>query len=158
MMEQAWPHIEPLLTKACADSRGEFSIPLILANLEHWPILAIVSGDRVQAVMVTCVSQQPHRRVLDCLIASGDDAAAWPAVDDDFDKFARGYGCAGVRIPKARPGWVKHLPHWKITGAWFVPREAHSDFAPICVPYAAAVGVRRALRWTPAGYMMEREI
>lgn len=116
MMEQAWEHIEPLLSKACAESRGEFSIPLILANLEHWPILAIVRGDRVQAVMVTCVSIQPHRRVLDCILASGDHAKDWPLVDEDFDAFARGFGCSAVRIPHARKGWQRTLPHWDWTG------------------------------------------
>lgn len=117
MMPQAWPVIEPILAKGCEDSRGEFSLNAILANLEHWPILAIVRGDRVQAVMVTGISVRADgARVLDCLLAAGDHAHDWPLVDDQFDDFARGFGCVAVRIPRARPGWVKTLPHWKLTG------------------------------------------
>ena len=117
IMQQAWPVIEPLLAKACDESRGEFTLRTILENLEHWPMLAIVSGDAVQAVMVTCITiRADGSRVLDCLLASGDHAADWPLVDEEFDDFARGFGCVAVRIPRARKGWLKALPHWKLTG------------------------------------------
>ena len=117
MMPQAWPVIEPILAKACAESAGEFTLNRILQSLEHWPILAIVRGADVQAVMVTCISiRADGARVLDCLLASGDHASDWPLVDDEFDDFARGFGCVAVRIPRARKGWLKALPHWKLTG------------------------------------------
>ena len=115
-LPSAWPHIEPVLQKACEESRGEFSIQRIMANLEHWPILAIVRGAEVQAVMVTCVTQLPTRRVLDCLLAAGEGARDWPAVDEEFDAFAKQFGCEAVRIPCARKGWLKTLPHWRIRG------------------------------------------
>lgn len=116
LMPQAWPVIEPILSKACEESRGQFTLEAILRNLEHWPILAIVRGDAVQAVMVTCITQQENGRVLDCLLAGGDSAKDWPEVDDEFDAFARGFGCVSVRIPCARKGWLKTLPHWKWVG------------------------------------------
>lgn len=116
MLREAWPHIEPHLIKACDESRGEFTPARILANLEHWDILAIIRGDAVQAVMVTCISQAGERRTLDCLLASGDNAKEWPLVDEQFDAFALAHGCTSVRIPCARKGWAKALPHWKIRG------------------------------------------
>lgn len=116
MMPEAWPAIAPLLERACAESRGEFTINRILANLENWPVLAIVKGEAVQAVMVTCITQYEDKRVMDCLLASGDQAKEWPAVDEAFDAFARGFGCSVLRIPCARKGWAKTLSHWKIRG------------------------------------------
>ena len=118
-LPNVWDLIEPVLSKACADSGGEFSLNRILANLEHWPILAMVRGDDVQAVMVTCVTLRADGvRVLDCLLAGGDHAKEWPFVDSDFDEFARALGCSVVRIPRGRKGWLKTLPHWKLTGSF----------------------------------------
>ncbi len=119
MMPQAWPVIEPILAKACAESAGEFTLNRILQSLEHWPILAIVRGDRVQAVMVTCLTREEDRMVLDCLLAGGDGASDWPLVDSEFDTFARGFGCAAVRIPLARKGWLKVLPHWRLVATGY---------------------------------------
>jgi hypothetical protein len=116
MLQAGWPHIGPMLEQACADSRGQFNVATILANLENWPILGIVKGGKLQAVMVTCIVQLEGRRVLDCLLATGDQAKQWPAVDDAFDDFARQFGCSSVRIPCARKGWAKALPHWRIVG------------------------------------------
>lgn len=115
-LPSVWPLIEPILQKACEEARGEFSINAILANIEHWPILAIARGNDVQAVMVTCVTQLANKRVLDCLLAGGEGARDWPQVDDEFDAFARQLGCEAVRIPCARKGWLKTLPHYKIRG------------------------------------------
>lgn len=121
-LPRAWPHIEPLLRKACEDARGEFTVDQILHEMgietgeERWKLLAIVRENTVQAVMVVCLTQTGSRRVLDCLLASGDNAKEWPLVDEQFDAFARGHGCEGVRIPCARKGWLKALPHWKIRG------------------------------------------
>lgn len=117
MMPQAWPVIEPILSKACSESEGEVTINRILANLEHWPILAIVRGDEVQAVMVTYLSEREGGgRTLHCMLAGGSDARGWTHVDDQFDEFARSFGCDRVRIDRARKGWAKTLPHWKIRG------------------------------------------
>lgn len=127
-LHHVWTAIEPMLVKACADSRGEFTVPQILHNMGLdtgevlWQLLAIVKADAVQAVMVVCITQTGERRVLDCLLASGDNAKEWPAVDDEFDAFARAHGCEGVRIPCARKGWLKALPHWKIRG-YLLERE-----------------------------------
>lgn len=115
-LPRVWSVIEPLLKRACDESRGEFTIERIVANLENWPILAISRDGVPQAVMVTCIVQMEHERVLHCLLASGDHAKEWPLVDDQFDEFARGFGCTRVRIPCARKGWAKALPHWKIVG------------------------------------------
>ena len=116
-LPRVWPFIEPVLQKACSESRGEFSIQRIVANLENWPLLAIVREEGVQAVMVTCVTQMPdNTRVLDCLLAAGEAAKDWPLVDEEFDAFAKQFGCSRVRIPCARKGWLKTLPHWRIRG------------------------------------------
>lgn len=114
-----WEFIEPLLSKACAESRGEFTVHRVLENLEHWPIVAIVQGDEVQAVMVTCVTLRADGKlILDCLLAAGENAHEWPFVDGEFDQFARALGCTMVRIPRGRKGWLKTLPHWKLTGTF----------------------------------------
>lgn len=124
-LPRAWPLIEPILAKACEESRGDFSLQRILANLEHWPILVLTRGEKVQAVMVTCVTVKADgKRVLDCLIAGGEDASEWPAVDDDFDAFARALGCEAVRIPFARKGWLKALPHWRLVATGYVLERA----------------------------------
>jgi hypothetical protein len=117
MLPSAWQYIEPILQKACDESGGEMSIDRILANIEHWPILAIVAGDRIQAVMVTYLSASENgERKLHCMMAAGDSAHEWPNVDDQFDEFARSLGCTKVRIDCARKGWLKTLPHWKWVG------------------------------------------
>lgn len=116
-LPQAWPYIEPILADVCAKSDGEISINRILANLENWPILVIVNGDHLQAVMVTYVSEhEDGARTLHCLAAGGDAAAEWPKVDEQFDAFARSLGCTRVRIDRARKGWLKTLPHWTWVG------------------------------------------
>lgn len=115
----AWEHIAPLLEKACAESQGEFSLHTILANLEHWPIIAIVDMDGVRAVGVTCVTGREGRPPrLDILLASGEDAKVWPQVDDQLDVFARELGCSAVCIPRGRKGWAKTLPHWRLKGTF----------------------------------------
>ena len=115
-LPRAWPLIEPILAKACEESRGEFTLNRILANLEHWPLLVIARGEKVQAVMVCAITQLEGRRVLDCLLAGGEHAKEWPLLDEDFDAFARSFECSSVRIPCARKGWLKALPHWRIRG------------------------------------------
>lgn len=118
-MPQAWEHIAPLLEKACAESRGEFSLNRILQNLEHWPIIAIVDGEAVRAVGVTCVTMREGRPPrFDILLASGDDAKVWPQVDDQLDELARAFGCVSVCIPYGRKGWTKTLPHWRLLGTF----------------------------------------
>lgn len=115
--------VAPLLVRACQESRGEFTIPGILHNMglhdgvERWRLLAIVRAGVVQAVMVVCITARGDgSRVLDCLLAAGDHAKDWPLVDDEFDAYARDYGCTKVRIPHARKGWQRTLPHWDWTG------------------------------------------
>jgi len=121
-LPHVWKVLEPLLVKACEESRGEFSVPMILENMglntgvERWRIMAIIHHGSVQAAMVVCISQVGERRVLDCLLATGENAKEWPLVDDEFDAFAREYGCESVRIPCARKGWLKALPHWRMRG------------------------------------------
>lgn len=122
-LPNVWDRICPQLERACAESRGEFTIPGILHNMglhdgvERWRLLAIVRGAEVQAVMVVCITAKGDgSRVLDCLLASGDHAKEWPLVDDEFDAYARDYGCKRVRIPHARKGWQRTLPHWQWTG------------------------------------------
>ena len=118
----AWPHIEPMLRKACEESRGEFTVEQVLSEMglengvERWKLLAIIRDKTVQAVMVVCLTQNGERRSLDCLLASGDNAKEWPLVDEQFDAFALAHGCTSVRIPCARKGWAKALPHWRIVG------------------------------------------
>ena len=165
-LPNVWGAIEPVLSKACADSRGEFTIPGILHNMglndgvEMWRLLAIVRGDELQAVMVVCVTQLDDGCLsLDCLLAGGDRAKDWVKVDPEFDAFARQRGCRKVRIPRARTGWPQILPHWRITGVWLEPiKEEEKHFAAICIPRGAARMARRALRWATKGYVMEREI
>ncbi len=118
-LPQAWDHIAPFLEKACAESRGEFTLNRILANLEHWPIIAIAAGDEVRAVGVTCVTTREGRAPrLDILLASGEDAKVWPEVDDQLDALARALGCSSVCIPFGRKGWTKTLPHWRLVGTF----------------------------------------
>jgi len=123
-----WGHIEPLLRKACEVSEGEFTLAGVLHNLgvndgvEAWRLLAIEDGERVKAVMAVCITQRGDgSRSLDCLLASGDHAKEWPQVDDDFDAYAKRFGCSRVRIPRARKGWLRTLPHWRISG-YFLER------------------------------------
>lgn len=116
-LRQAWSVIEPLLQKACDETRGEIDMPTIIANLENWPILSIARDGAPMAVMVTCVTTRADgARTLECLVASGEDAREWPLVDDQFDAFAHALGCTRVRIPCARKGWLKRLGHWKMRG------------------------------------------
>lgn len=122
-LPNVWDRISPVLEKACNGSRGEFTLPGILHNMglndgiERWRLLALARGADVQAVMVVCVTAKGDgSRVLDCLLASGDHAKEWPLVDNEFDAYAREHGCTKVRIPHARKGWQRTLPHWEWTG------------------------------------------
>lgn len=121
-LPHVWSVVEPLLARGCEDSRGEFTVDAILAQMglhdgvERWRLLAIIREGVPQAVMVVCITQMPGGRVLDCLLAAGDDHKSWPLVDEDFDAFARKHGCTRLRIPCARKGWPRALPHWEIRG------------------------------------------
>lgn len=126
-LPHVWSAVEPVLKQACDDSRGEFSIPQILhrmgieTGVADWFLLAIIRGEAVQAVMVACVTVRlSGERVLDCLLASGEDAKQWPLVDPQFDEIARALGCTSVRIPFARKGWLKTLPHWRLVATGYV--------------------------------------
>ena len=117
MLRGTWDYVGPFLERICAESEGELTIARIAANLEHWPMLAILSGDQLQAVMLTYLSERDDgSRTLHCMGASGEDAGSWPQVDDQFDAIAKSLGCSRVRIDKARKGWLKTLPHWKWIG------------------------------------------
>ena len=122
-LPRVWDLIEPELIRACEESRGEFTVPGILHNMglhdgiERWRLLALVRDDDVQAVMVVCVTLRGDgKRIMDCLLAGGENAGDWIKVDPEFDAFAKHNGCTAVRIPCARKGWAKKLPHWKIRG------------------------------------------
>lgn len=121
-LPHVWERVEPILARACAESRGEFSLPQILAEMgihdgvERWRLLVLLADSQPQAVMVVCITQRGEDRVLDCLLAGGERSRDWPKVDDEFDAFARANGCSRVRVPCARKGWAKTLPHWKIRG------------------------------------------
>lgn len=121
-LPNVWGAIEPVLRKACEASREQFTVERVLAEMglhdgvERWKLLAIINGDDVQAVMAVCITLRGAERVLDCVLAGGDHAKEWPLVDDQFDELARDWGCASVRIPHARKGWAKSLPHWRVTG------------------------------------------
>lgn len=126
-LRHCWERVEPLLRQACAESRGEFTVEGILHNMgindgvERWKLLVIVDGAHVKAAMVVCITQKADgERVLDCLLASGEDAREWPAVDPEFDAFAKACGCDKVRIPFARKGWLKALPHWRLVATGYV--------------------------------------
>lgn len=117
-----WPELEPMVKKACDESRGRFTLPMIFYQLglqdgiERWRMLAIDAGDRVQAFMCVAILQEGQDRVLSCVLAGGERAKEWPEVDPQFDELARAWGCVRHRIEFARKGWAKALPHWKTIG------------------------------------------
>lgn len=117
-----WDEIGPLVSKACEESRGRFTIPMVLHNLglsdgiERWRMLVIDNGQAIQAFMCVGILQEGDERVLSCILAGGDHAKEWPEVDEQFDALARAWGCGKHRIEFARKGWAKTLPHWKIIG------------------------------------------
>lgn len=122
-LPKVWGAIEPVLRKACEDSRGMHTVENVLAQMglhdgvERWRLLAIIDHDQVQAVMVVRVEQQlDGKRRLHCMMAGGERSGDWPSVDPEFDALAREWGCTAVRIDCARKGWAKKLPHWSIIG------------------------------------------
>lgn len=121
-LPRVWDFIAPVLTKACADSQGEFTPEAILAamgvhdGVERMRLLVLERGD-VQAVMGVCVTARADgTRIMECVLAGGADAREWPDVDEQIDEIAREWGCTKLRIPCARKGWHKVLPHWKLVG------------------------------------------
>lgn len=122
-MPRVWEQIEPLLARACEFSGGEFTPEIVLAGLglhdgvERLKLLALTDGDEITSLMVVTISQAPTgKRALDCLLTAGEDVRAWMPFEPAMDEWARSLGCASVRIPRGRKGWLKALSHWRVSG------------------------------------------
>lgn len=122
-MPHVWDQVEPLLQIACEHTAGEFTPNIVLAGMglndgvEILKMLALTEGDRVSSIMVVCLSVAPNgKKSLECLLTAGEDVRSWMPFEPQMDEWARSLGCAVVRIPRGRKGWLKALPHWRIAG------------------------------------------
>lgn len=118
-----WDSVEPLVERACAASHGEFTSEIVLFYLglfdgiERGKLFVLMREETPQAVMLVSIAQRiDGTRILECLLASGESARQWPAVDPVLDAYAADWGCSIIRVPCARKGWLKTLTHWAMRG------------------------------------------
>lgn len=118
-----WPEIEPLLTEACSYSYGAYTPKSVVDEIFAGRFRMIALADEhVRDVMVIAIGLFPSGlKVMECILASGEDLKAWLAYEDDLDDFARAEGCHELRLT-GRKGLPKMLPHWKLIGQMMARR------------------------------------
>lgn len=111
-----WEKMRPLLERACEYSADEFTPASVVHGMGPeggLRMLALVDEHGFKAIMVVTLSILPKGRSLDCLLTSGEDVEEWMPFEPQMDEWARELGCVCVRIPRARKGWTRKLPHWQ---------------------------------------------
>lgn len=124
-MPDLWPQIEPLLARACDYTAEEMTPASVLHGMGlhdgvvRLHMLALGDEERgITSIMVAAVCEYPTKegpwvRKFDLLATSGENVSEWMPFEEQMDALARKAGCISVRIPRARRGWVKVLPHWQ---------------------------------------------
>lgn len=114
-LPKAWEQLEPLLTKACEWSQGQFTPPAVVDGIMAgaYQLLAYVDGEEILSVALLTISQFPTgMRVCELLLASGEGMRDWRKFQGQVADLAKQYGCTKFRMI-GREGLQRMLPDWK---------------------------------------------
>lgn len=110
-VDQIWPHVRAFIETAFQKGRGDENPDVIEAEVRAGRSLLWVvwDGAGLLAAATTRIIEAPMRKY--CLITScgGRELPRWLAFITDLENYARGEGCAALRI-EGREGWAKMFP------------------------------------------------
>ena len=114
-LPKAWEQLEPLLSKACEWSQGQFTPKAVVDGVMNgaYQLLAYVDGEKILSIAVLTISQFPTgMRVCELLLASGEQMRDWRKFQKQVADLAKQYGCTKFRMI-GREGLQRMLPDWK---------------------------------------------
>lgn len=117
-----WPDVRHLLARALDEGRGRFTLDRIEADLTagRKRLWVVLSGERLAAAVVTCVTDFPAKRVCTILLCGGEDVDSWVSrVLAAIEEYARWEECGQVEII-GRAGWERKCPSFERAGVWLV--------------------------------------
>lgn len=113
-IDQIWPHVRAFIDTAFQRGRGDENPDVIEAEVRAGRSLLWVvwDGAGLLAAATTRIIEAPMRKY--CLITScgGRELPRWLAFIADLENYARGEGCAALRI-EGREGWAKMFPDYR---------------------------------------------
>lgn len=107
--------IFPLIEKACSYSKGQFSLQGVVDGVlsGRYRMLAYLADDQVVSIAVLHVCQfDTGLRVMEILLASGEQLRDWRAFQPQVRAYAEQQGCGRFRMI-GREGLQRMLPDWK---------------------------------------------
>src|SRR5262249_46209660 len=112
-LADAWSHIAPLVTLACARSSGKFAAAdvaraVAAGEFQLWVGIADTAPEAPRVMLITRLLSYPRLTVCELLACVGDDREAWEPLLDDIERWAKANGAALMQ-PIARPGWERVL-------------------------------------------------
>jgi hypothetical protein len=107
--------IFPLIEKACAYSKGQFSLQGVVDGVlsGRYRMLAYLADDQVVSIAVLHVCQfDTGLRVMEILLASGNSLRDWTHFEPQVEAYAKAQGCSRFRMI-GRDGLQRMLPSYK---------------------------------------------
>jgi len=109
ILDETWWAFVPYIADALAYSAGEYRASDIREAVEahRMQLWGVEGPEGIAGAVVTQIINYPRKRILECVLLSGDEAKQWIAqAKDTLEAFARHRDCAMARL-KGRPGWVR---------------------------------------------------
>ncbi|MBN9497861.1 MAG: hypothetical protein J0H39_13980 [Alphaproteobacteria bacterium] len=113
--ERAWPLVRAHIERTAETSAGEMTADDIKARIASgdFQLWIVLDGADLLATVLTEVVSYPQRKVCFIVGCVGEHRVKWIHLIAEIEDWARLQGCATSRI-RARKGWVKVLPDYKI--------------------------------------------
>lgn len=109
--------LKPWIELGCERSDGELTFTDIASGVmsNRFQIWALVerSPPEAKGVVITELQVRRNSKVA-ALICAGGETVGRKDVQSILEQWARDEGCSSLRIPRARKGWLKKLPDWKL--------------------------------------------
>lgn len=114
-LPKLWDQLEPLVKKACDWSQGQFTPQSVVDGIlcGAYRLIAYMDCKDIVSIAVLSVSQFPTGlRILEVLLASGEQLRDWRSFQDQVAQYGKTNGCSKFRMI-GREGLQRMLPDWK---------------------------------------------
>lgn len=116
-IDDIWPHVEPLISRAFANNRGDDDASIAYSDLKSGDALLWIVWDEefkiVAAAATTKIFLSSHRGKI-CLITScsGIGVHKWVRCVEAIEDYAKAEQCKSIRF-SGRRGWKHYFPDWQ---------------------------------------------
>lgn len=103
-----WEQVAPLIGRALARNRGEYTVDDIRRMIESRDMQLWVygAGGKVRAAAVTEILSFPRRTVCNVVLCAGACRAGWRQAAARMEEWAKAQGCAEIKAI-GRRGWAR---------------------------------------------------